>query len=176
VAAAFDRPAPLEVAPALGQWSVDGRRLTGDGGDGYAACRLGHMPERCRVRVHITPAPSARAAGVFLRANDTLDTYYEVRWEPASNRLFVDRWPRPGDQPFMLDRPLGLGRAEPLELCILVDRTVVENYVNERVALSARAYDHRDGAWGLFVYEGSAVFDGCELAAETSTGAPRRRA
>jgi beta-fructofuranosidase len=84
-------------------------------------------------------------------------------------RLVVDRWPRPGDQPFMLERPLALTPDQPVELIILVDGTNLVVYAgNDQrdhglVALSCRMYEHRQGALGAFVTEGKATFDSTRL-------------
>jgi len=164
VAAAFDRPKQAVFQPTIGTWRQGGTTITGDAGNGYAACRLGPMATCCRLSVELTCTPGTRACGVLLHADEGLDTYYEVRWEPTAGRIVFDRWPRPGDQPFMLERQLDLPSDRPIRLQIFADDTIVEVYADDRIALSARAYDHRAGEWGLFVYEGAATFRDCELA------------
>lgn len=159
----FAQAQPHSLKPEIGQWREEGSTIFGEAGDGYAACRLGQMPERCRITARLSPSSEVRSCGVLLRAGSELEGCYEVRWEPGLSRVVVDRWPRPGDQAFMLERPLAVRPEEPVELKILVDDTVVEVYVNDAVALSTRAYDHQAGDWGLFVYEGRASFDGCQL-------------
>ncbi|MFH1084266.1 MAG: GH32 C-terminal domain-containing protein, partial [Chloroflexota bacterium] len=89
---------------------------------------------------------------------DKLDGYYQLRLEPANQRLVVDRWPRPGDQSFLLERPLALAPDRPVRLRVLVDGTCLVAYANDAVALSCRMYDHRQGRLGLFVSEGAARF------------------
>ena len=92
-----------------------------------------------------------------------MEHYYQVRWEPAARRLVFDRWPRPGDEPFILERPLD--DCEQLDLRVLVEGSVVVIYANDEVALTCRMYDHEAGAWGLFVNEGQASFSGVNCAA-----------
>jgi len=156
-------PAPV-FTPALGAWRHDQTSITATADDGYAAGQLGLLPDACRLSLEIETAPGTRACGVLLRADPRLETYYEVRWEPAARRIVFDRWPRPGDEPFMLERPLDLVAGHPLRLRIFLDGTLVEVYADDRLALSTRAYDHRVGEWGIFVYEGSATFRNCVLA------------
>ena len=86
-----------------------------------------------------------------------------MRWEPAARRLVFDRWPRPGDEPFILERPLG--ECEQLELRVLIEGSVVVIYANDEVALTCRMYDHEAGAWALFVNEGQATFSDVSCAA-----------
>ena len=89
-----------------------------------------------------------RSAGVVLRADESLDQYYEVRIEPARRRVVFDRWPRPGDEPFTFERPLPEGGDGTYRLRILVDGSCVVAYVDDRVALSCRAYGGSDARSG----------------------------
>lgn len=58
----------------------------------------------------------------------------------------------------MMERPVDPAPDGLLHLKVFVDGTVVVAYINESIALSHRAYDHRGGQLGLFVTEGSARF------------------
>jgi beta-fructofuranosidase len=104
--------------------------------------------------------PGTVACGVLLRADAEYNRYYQVRLEPNCQRLVVDRWPRPGDQPFLVERPLAMEPGKTINLRLLVDGTNLVVYANDRVALSCRLYDHREGHLGLFVTEGEATFMG----------------
>jgi beta-fructofuranosidase len=48
-------------------------------------------------------------------------------------------------------------------LRLLLDGTNLVVYANDRVALSCRLYDHRQGNLGLFVTEGEATFMGVSV-------------
>jgi beta-fructofuranosidase len=96
---------------------------------------------------------------LLLRADEALERYYQVRLEPARQRMVVDRWPRPGDQPYLLERSLAMQPGQPVVLRAIVDGTCLVVYANEQVALSCRMYAHRSGHLGLFVAEGEARFD-----------------
>ena len=100
----------------------------------------------------------ARTLGSEPDAAPELEAYYHVRLEPCRQRLVFDRWPRPGDQSFMLERPLFAHSGEPVTLRLLFDGTCLVVYANDEVALSTRLYDHRAGQWGLFVTEGEGHF------------------
>jgi beta-fructofuranosidase len=110
------------------------------------------------IELEIDWAPGTANVGLLLRASETLDAYYQLRLEPASQRVVFDRWPRPGDQPFVIERPLALRPGEPVRLRVLVDGTCAVTYANDEVALSCRMYDHRRGQLGLFVAEGEATY------------------
>lgn len=165
VDAAFAAPLPARApGSTIGAWRRDGDALIGDAGDGYAACSLGPMPEKARIAARIRCGPDTHACGILIRADEHLEQGYEVRWEPHRHRIVVDRWPRPKDRPFDLERPLATETNEAVDLRILIDGSVVEIYVNDAVALSYRAYDHPTGDWGCFVYGGQASFSDSSLA------------
>jgi len=102
----------------------------------------------------------------MLRTGEDSESGYFIRLEPPRNRLVFDRWPRPGDYPFApeLERPIALSGAKPIDLTILVDGSICEVYVDHRIAMSTRMYDHATGGWGCFVMQGEATFEAVALA------------
>jgi beta-fructofuranosidase len=174
----FSRHVAPASAPRLGRWSTDGT-LDADAIDHFAWCSLGAMPETCCLATTITFEPETRACGVVLRTDAGLDRGYQIRLEPGRNRFVFDRWPRPRDEPFMVERPVALPAGQPVRLQVIVDGSVIVAYVNDRVALSARGYDHMAGEWGTFVSEGRATFDDLGLfepeRGSSPTGGYRRR-
>jgi len=158
VAAAFSTPHLTAPAPVLGPWQIAGDYMTADAVGRHSMLTLGAMPQTCLIETEITFRTGTAACGLLLRADETLDCYYVLRLEPNQQRLTIDRWPRPGDQPFMLERPLPLHPGVPVRLRVLVDGTNLVVYANDQVALSCRMYEHRAGQLGLFVTEGEATF------------------
>lgn len=167
VADSFKRPVPLAFQPRLGEWRAAGGSFTAGPTDGFAACTLGDLPEACRIDLSVTCAPGTRSCGLLLRAEPNLERYHQLRWEPGRSRVAFDRWPRPGDEPFMLEQPLEVASGEPVRIKVILDGTVAVAYLNEAVALSARAYGERTGALGLFVAEGSATFTEVKVTASS---------
>jgi beta-fructofuranosidase len=160
VEAHFAKPIELRIEPRMGDWQVSPDRVAVDASDRFAWCRLGEMPTTCRLETTITFDAETNACGLVLCADAGLDHYYQVRLEPHRQRLVFDRWPRPGDQPMILERPLSLRASEPVHLQVFADGTIFEIYVDGRVALSVRGYAHTSGDWGLFVKEGAVTFAG----------------
>ena len=154
----FSIPVDLTVEPVIGPWKVDGDVVSAHSRDGFAYLRLASMPDPCSIEVSIAIEPGTRSAGVVLRGDDELDHYYQLRIEPERRRIVFDRWPRPGDQPFVFERPLPDGDDRTIRLRIIVEGTAIVTYVDDRVALSARGYDSPGRSVGLFVSEGSATF------------------
>jgi beta-fructofuranosidase len=126
----------------------------------YAWKLAAAMPEVSKIQTSISFEKGTRACGLLLHASDDGEASYYIRLEFLSNRLVFDRWPRPGDQPFMveLERPADLAQAGVVELAVLVDRTIGVVYLNNRVAMSVRMYNLKGGSWGVFVNQGTCHF------------------
>jgi beta-fructofuranosidase len=173
VLAAFNHAlAPGAPHTILGSWRTedDGSLATSAVGRN-AIISLGAMPDECLLEMHVTYEAGTASYGLLLRADATYDAYYQVRLEPANQRMVIDRWPRPGDEPFMLERPFALKKGQSVTLKVITSGTNQVVYAGatdrqgcgssdeqEWTALSCRMYDHRSGEWGLFVIEGQARF------------------
>jgi beta-fructofuranosidase len=157
---AFGRSMPLDIRGAFGHSDIkeDSVRINNPGSFGIAT--LATMPPRCKVTATIDFAAGCQSFGVMLKLLDDLDTCYYVRFEPPNNRIVFDRWPRPGDVPYMtgLERPLKLTPGERIEVEVVVDGTIAEIYVGEKIAMSTRMYLPGQGRIGLFVDQGSVTF------------------
>ena len=161
--AAFTQAQPLTIQPQIGNWQLSETGCHVQADDHFAACTLGELPAAALIQAEISAQPQTRACGLLLRCSDNLEQYYQLRWEPGRSRVVFDRWPRPGDQPFMLERPLSIPAETPLKIKLFIDDSVVTAYINDTIALNCRAYDHRQGQLGIFVSEGSAAFDHISL-------------
>jgi beta-fructofuranosidase len=156
----FARSLPLEIKPALGRCDIgaDSVKIHSTGSFGVAT--VGLMPARCKFVASIDFTGGCQSFGVMLKLLDDLDTCYYVRFEPPSSRIVFDRWPRPGDIPYMtgLERSLKITPGDPIDVQIIVDGTIAEVYIGGKVAMSARMYSPNQGRIGIFVDEGSATF------------------
>lgn len=163
VAGHFAQKAVLTVEPQIGVWQVAGDTAAIDAQDGFAWCRLGAMPSTCRLDATVTFSTNTAAVGLILRTDASLDRYYQIRLEPHRQRLVFDRWPRPGDQPIILERPVALLPDTPIHVQVFADGTLFEIYVDGKVALSTRGYAHTSGDWGVYVNQGAATFSSLGL-------------
>jgi beta-fructofuranosidase len=159
----FTRDVPFNPQPVLGQWSSDNDTHHARAIGRHSVLMLGDLPHTALLRTRVTFEQGSASMGVLLRADAALESYHVIRIEPGSQRIVADRWPRPGDQPFTLERPLSLSHGKPVELTLLIDGTCLVVYVSGQVALSMRMYHPRNGALGLFVTEGSARFEATRL-------------
>jgi beta-fructofuranosidase len=131
--------------------------------DGFSWVEMGTMPKTCLIETRVTPGEGTRGCGLFLRAKNELEAYYQVRLEPGHNRFVFDSWPRPGDRPHTLERPLEVEPGLGVDIDVIADESVIEVYAGNQVAMSTRGYDHLVGSYGLFVSEGSATFDNTRM-------------
>ena len=155
----FSETCELRFQSKLGDWRVDSSVYAAEAIDGFAACTLGELPEVAMIEARIRAQPGTRGCGLLLRCDAELERYYQIRWEPGRGRVVIDRWPRPGDQPYMLERAIPGAVSDQLRLKIFVDGTVLVVYINEALALNCRMYNHWRGQLGLFVSEGGAAFE-----------------
>lgn len=163
VLAQFTTLSPSAPIPLLGAWKRVGNIFTASAAGRFSALAHGAMPDECLIEMTLRYQPGTVSCGALLRASDDLESYYQVRLEPGNGRLVVDRWPRPGDQAFMLERPLPTWAGQPITLRLLVSGSSLVVYADDRVALSCRLYDHPQGNLDLFVTEGEATFLGVTM-------------
>ncbi len=152
IAGTLHKGIPLAFEPVLGRvGQTSENALAVDGTLTYACASLGNLPETCKIEVTLRYGEGTRAFGLVLRMDGEFERGYAVHFEPARQRLVFDAWPRAGDLDHLpgLERPLELTLGEPVKLTLLVDGSLLEVYANERVALSARMYDPREGRWGV---------------------------
>lgn len=153
----------VKAVPGAGDWRLEGDAFGVDARDGFAWLTCGPCAAESLFEATVTFAAGTRYAGVLLKADDGLDNYYQVRLEPDRQRVVFDRWPRPGDDTFILERPVAMTPGEPVSIQVFRQGDTVVIYVNQRVALSARAYNAVEGSWGVFVSEGCATFTGVSV-------------
>lgn len=171
IRSAFSRPMPLAVEPgstnddasgcSIGQWIVNGTRLSCDSPGRFSSVRLADMPDACMIRASATFAPGTSSLGFMLRMDsDNLENWYQVRLEPGRNRVVFDRSTRYFvDQSFIEERPVRLEPGVPVQLEVVVSGSIISIHVDNQIALTARGYDLTTGSAGLFVEEGDVKFD-----------------
>jgi beta-fructofuranosidase len=157
---AFREKTPYEFHPAVGPCKISGNVVELPTSGGFGCATAGSLPPRYKIEATVEFEANTRGCGLMLRVNDTFESAYYVRLEPARNRLVFDSWPRPGDVPFWveLERPIRLEAQRPVDLKVFVDGTVCVVYADDRIAMSTRLYNLKQGDWGVFVNEGAARF------------------
>ena len=156
---AFHDTSPCAFQAAVGAAKISPGVVELPAPGGFTCATAGAMPTRCKIEATVDFDANTRGCGLMLRVDDTFESAYYIRLEPARNRLVFDSWPRSGDLPFWVgsERPLRLEPHQSVSLKVFVDGTACVIYVNQ-IALSTRLYNLKQGAWGVFVNEGTARF------------------
>ncbi len=157
-------PVPTEDGQAVNLVSVieGGYRIGGNGGMGLKM--LGRMPENCRIEMDITTSDEVGDFGILLRADEHADQYYAVKFEPRLNRLAFDQVPR---KELTVHIQADTERYCPMEpgrkhtLLIMVEGSVLECYVDDKIAMSARMFDWPEG--NLAIYARNTQIDFTEI-------------
>jgi beta-fructofuranosidase len=150
-AGGLPRIAPVpEVAVLRGApWRLDERMIDG-------ALDLEPTGDRLEVRA-VFDLERASACGLVVRATPDAEEATRLGFarQPTGGALFVDRAAASLDPSVDHGRvasPLELGPAEPLELRVFLDASVIEVYANGRATLSTRVYPTRADALGLALF------------------------
>jgi len=154
--------APITVEPRMGEWQSEGGSLRGGRADGFAYAMATEAPADLALQVKVTP--NAQTCGLLLRAAENLNTCYLLRLEPRRQRLTFDRLPRLQDASSVeVERPMRIEPGKPVTLRVFLEGSALQVFVGDTTALSARAYDLKQGGLGVFVSCGEATFEDLRL-------------
>ena len=165
IAAQYQKELPLSAGRRMGGVEVGkgGYRL---GGDGKSLCMLGKMPQNGKLELSFIASDDSGDFGVLLRADEGVDSYYAVKFEPRFNRVAMDRQPRADNTRHMepeTERYCPVVPGEQNSLLILFEGSVLEVYINGKVAMSARMFDRSEGDLGIFTHNTSVCFENVKL-------------
>jgi beta-fructofuranosidase len=146
----------LNIAPAPELEALRGAhtRLTDIALADRAELLSGLAGDCLELDVEIDPGSAARV-GLTLRHAPGDAEYTRLSFEPATGRLAIERERSSLDESAdRTTRPtvLALAPGEPLRLRIFLDRSIVEVFANERVALTERIYPTRPDSLGLTAF------------------------
>lgn len=156
----------LEPEPLTGKWQKTERGWRMDAPHGYTAMLAGSMDEVWRLSVDVQLTDITSRFGVALHVDeDFAEGYYVVvdlrrgRVEFQTPVRMTERGGKMFPYEVELERPLPPGDRQRFHIDVIAEGTVLEVYLNQSVALSARMYDRSGGSFGFFVSEGSADFE-----------------
>ncbi|MGC4106172.1 MAG: family 43 glycosylhydrolase [Thermomicrobiales bacterium] len=155
---------PATVSAAAFEGAESFPDVTLDPGDGFAWQAVGPCGPASTFGAEILIAPGTRDVSLHLKASPTLDASHLLRIEPRRGRAVFDRWPRPGDQPFIQERMFAVPEDRPISLVVVREGSDVEAYIDGTLVLSCRAYGDQEGDWALAVSEGAATFHEIRIA------------
>ena len=161
------------LIPVTGKWKIDSSHISADAADGFAYMVSEEMmPSCCRISANIRFEESVRDLGILIRASDDYENAYYIRLEPGKDRLVFDMFPKKtlyprydvttvSDSSFIPghERHIKLKPGETYSLKVFVEDDVCVAYLNNKVALTSRIYNLKQGKFGLFINEGKASFE-----------------
>lgn len=160
----FDEQNVRDFETRAGEWTQRGNRLYSDSAEGLALTRLQNVPADFRLSLDLTLTGKRVAGSVLLRLSDKLDGGYQLVLEPMRQRVILRKWDTWGDAPPIQDRGMFFGRNTPIHLDIYVNGSILEAFFDNRVALTSRIYDFKQGDIALCVTHGEALVENVRLA------------
>lgn len=153
---------PLEAGKY--DWQIDSTTASAQAIDGFGWCATTEpLNGSYLISTDAAWESTTQSLGILTKIDNTLDNGYQIKLEPHRNRIIFDRFPKPGDEPFMLERAVDL-TSQKANLKVIVENTIIEIYVNDQVALSARGYDAKGKSLGFFVSNGEVDFTNIKMA------------
>ena len=165
VSAAYSEAKEVAEGFAMGDVvKADGKYILG--GEGRNVQMFGKMPENCKIEMTFTADDLKGDFGVIVREGSNLDNFYAVKFEPKFNRLALDRQPRRDSTLHTqvdTERYCPIVAGEKNTLKIIAEGSVLEVYVNDKVAMSARMFDFKEGNFGIYTHNNRVVFEDVRL-------------
>lgn len=120
--------------------------------EGYSSMDLGELRENCRLSFTVEFSADCKMFYLFLNSDKDNEAAYYVGIDPVMGRLTFDRWPRlRSDYPFMLEseRRVCVIPGRKYSMDVIKDGTVLEVYLDEKYAMSARMEEFGEGTFGF---------------------------
>jgi len=127
---------------------------------------LAQMPENCRIELDFTTSDDIGDFGILLRSDERNNKYYSVKFEQKFNRLAFDMQPRRDNCVHTqtdVERYCPLVAGEKNHMTVIVEGSVAEVYVNDRIAMSVRMFDHKEGWFGLYAQNTAVRFENVQM-------------
>jgi len=159
--------------PRLGAWEIGGDSAVASPSEGLSYATIEGVPESFTARVRFRPSGRVSRFGLFLRTDPALERGYCLRVEPERGRVALAPFGVRGRAATYsgLSRPLPDSDGREVEVVVVVDGSIVESYVDGRIALVGRFYDLRGDCLGLYVEDGGGEFVGLDVRALSRDGA-----
>ena len=139
-------------------WKTEGKDVVVDAAEGALHLCLADLPATCLVTCRVQFSRMAASGGLLLRMSEGADAGYSLMVEPARQRVVFRRWNEMGRGEPLIDRPLRVEAGRWVRMQVFMQDTVVEVFLDDRVALSCRMYDRRSGWLGLLAQNGRVRF------------------
>lgn len=152
------------VSSNLGKWVFQENGVYGERVDGLAYATISDLKNNFVLKGSVSFHPGTRSFGLLIRTSVDFSSGYILEFEPVRNRVVFDRFPRAGDAPPLAECPINLAPDKSKPFLIFVENSIVEAFIDKRVALSCRAYGGHGEPTGLFIIEGAASYEKIQFA------------
>lgn len=167
---AVSKPLTVSLQPLQGEWNIADNRWTCDSPYGYGCAVLNTLPEVCRIHMEVVYNDLTMAFGPVLQVDEDFVRGYYLELEPARQRI---QWKSPirmdedGGFTFPyeveMERPVSLHPGQTVCIDILMENDLIVTYINQKIALTTRAFDYKARKLGIFVTHGRASFSNVSM-------------
>lgn len=105
--------------------------------------KIGKVPFRTKIEFDVTLRKKTGDFGVYLYEEDHYNKYYKLRFDLEYDRMIIDIWPRYNRAIYgqiEVERPCKLLENETNHVMLIIEETILEVYVNDKVAMSMRLF------------------------------------
>ena len=163
------RPRP-SVQPRLGEWVVDEISVSVANPAGFAYATIDGLPSGYSIHCRFRSAKSVDRFGLLFRTGPDLRAGYRLTVEPGREQLSLAPFgvsSLAGQGGLIRQFPAARARAidaaeigsAGIDVVAIVVGSLIEVFVDERIALVGRFYDHRGDSLALFVEDGGGSFE-----------------
>lgn len=134
--------------------------------DGYSRRNVSALPDCCRIELSVTTGKTLGEFGLFFFVDENFSRGYTAKFQSKFNRLCMSQKRRPsGAHSFETDteRYCPTEKNGRYDVTIIREHSILEIYVNDCVAMSARAFDFSDGYFGVYSSNSDVTFDDIKI-------------
>jgi beta-fructofuranosidase len=187
IADSFKTKVPFEYDRQFGDWKREGDSLkaSAEQTTAYGLLNTSKIEGALLFTCTIVPGESNSPFGVLLNPSEDLNPSFGLLFEPTRQTVSITQWPQSLDPfwasltkakvpvyeidgPRMVERPIAINTGTVIKVQVLIEGSMVEAFVDDRLALTYRAYESGKSAatFGLYCEDGSVSFNNVAIATE----------
>ena len=156
---------PLQMQALTGEWKLEKNQAEVDAPYDFGALLLNPVGETSRLSFDVEVDGDCPSVGIAVLVEETFTVGYYLLIDFGRRRIEFKsgvRMTERGGQMFPyeveLERPLPMSTGKSFHVDVIADGTILEAYVDGKIALGTRMYDQTGGCFGLYASDGKAVF------------------
>lgn len=134
--------------------------------NGYQYISYSDIPDVCKIELEFKTNECKGDFGFMVRCEDKLERFYKVKFDPAYHRFALDSRPRADDNRFIqvdTERPFDCELGVWHKVIAIIQDSVIEVYVDDKVAMSGRMFDCKKGGFALYSQNCSVEFKNVKI-------------